>query len=68
MGLPLGKYMAVAFLIPWIRIYIVSPLLFIPLPMYYLLLSAVVFIIIAHRLAIRGIKRIDLVEALKNVD
>lgn len=67
-GLPLGKYMAVAFINSLDTDLYSFPVIIYPLTYVLSALSAVVFIIIAHRLAIRGIKRIDLVEALKNVD
>lgn len=67
-GLPLGKYMAVAFFNSLDTDLYSFPVIIYPFTYVLSALSAVVFIIIAHRLAIRGIKRIDLVEALKNVD
>jgi putative ABC transport system permease protein len=39
-----------------------------PLTYFYAAASATVFVLIAHRLAVRDLKNINLVEALKNKD
>lgn len=68
LGLPLGRLLAVTF-IGSIETDLYSfPVIIYPLTYVFSCLTAIFFIIIAHRLAIRGIKKINLVEVLKNRD
>ncbi len=68
LGLPLGKIMATGFISSIETDLYSFPVIIYPLTYVFSTLTAIVFIIIAHRLAIRGVNRINLVETLKNRD
>ncbi|HZJ85097.1 MAG TPA: FtsX-like permease family protein, partial [Syntrophomonadaceae bacterium] len=68
LGLPLGKLLAKSFIASVETDLYSFPVIIYPLTYIIASLTAIVFIVLAHRLAIRGVKKIVLVEALKNQD
>lgn len=68
LGLPLGRLLATAFINSIETDLYSFPVIIYPLTYILSGFTAIFFIIIAHSLAIRGVKRIKLVEVLKNRD
>ncbi|HZK43152.1 MAG TPA: FtsX-like permease family protein [Syntrophomonadaceae bacterium] len=68
LGLPLGRVMAVGFMTSIESDLYSFPVIIYPLTYVFSAITAVVFILVAHRLAIRGINHINLVEILKSQD
>ncbi len=66
LGLPLGRYVAQAYMQSVTTDLYTLPVIIYPRTYFYAALGAIIFIILAHLLAVRGIKDLDLAEALKS--
>ena len=68
LGLPLGYAMAKAYINAVSSDLFVIPVVVYPQTYLFAALGGLIFIMVAHLFAVRGIKKLDLVEALKNKD
>lgn len=66
LGLPLGRYVAQAYMQSITTDLYTLPVIIYPRTYFYASIGAIIFIILAHLLAVRGIKDLDLAEALKS--
>lgn len=67
-GLPAGGFLTKAYLTSMSNDLYDMPSAVYPLSYFWSALGAVAFVLVAHRLAVRGIEKLDLVEVLKNRD
>lgn len=67
-GLPAGGFLTKAYLTSMSNDLYDMPAAVYPLSYFWSVLGAVVFVFVAHRLAVRGIEKLNLVEVLKNRD
>jgi putative ABC transport system permease protein len=68
LGLPFGRLMAAAYVQSVNTDLYTLPVVIYPLTYVLAAVGGIVFTMLAHRLALKGLKKIDLVESLKNTD
>jgi putative ABC transport system permease protein len=68
LGLPFGRFMAGAYVNSISTDLYTLPVIIYPLTYLFSALGGIIFIMLAHRFAIKGIKELDLVATLKNSD
>ena len=66
LGLPFGKYVADAYIQSITTDLYTLPVIIYPRTYLYAAIGGIVFILLAHQFSVRGIKDLDLVEALKS--
>jgi len=68
LGLPFGRYMSEAYVQSASTDLYSLPVIIYPLTYLFSALGGIIFITVAHRFAVKGIKDLDMVAALKNSD